>query len=97
MIYGPQLQGGYMQPRCTWDETLTQLMSLPASNSQTALALLAWQAMIYALWIERNSRLHSNTFKSVDTLFVTLDRQIRNKTHSFRHANPRSSSQMLQN
>lgn len=85
-----------VQPKRTWEETTAQLLSLPSSSTHTRVTLLAWQAMTYWIWTERNSRLHTNNFKPVDSIFTSLDRQIRNKTQSFRNANPSSSSKMFQ-
>ncbi|CAG7865104.1 unnamed protein product, partial [Brassica rapa] len=58
--------------------------------------LLVWQSTLYWIWNERNSRGHANTFRSVDSLFLQIDRQVRNKTQSIRESNPVRSSQMLQ-
>lgn len=85
-----------VQPKRTWEEMTAQLLSLPSSSTHTRVTLLAWQAMTYWIWTERNSRLHTNNFKPVDSIFTSLDRQIRNKTQSFRNANPSSSSKMFQ-
>ncbi|KAF2542360.1 hypothetical protein F2Q68_00031554 [Brassica cretica] len=85
-----------VQPKRTWEETTAQLLSLPSSSTHTRVTLLAWQAMTYWIWTERNSRLHTKNFKPVDSIFTSLDRQIRNKTQSFRNANPSSSSKMFQ-
>lgn len=48
------------------------------------------------LWNERNSRLHSNSFRSVDSLFTIIDRQIRNRIQGFRSSNPTLSTTMMQ-
>lgn len=88
-----------IQPLRTWSQTLDQMQGLPSQRSQRSarlLSLLAWQSNLYWLWNERNSRLHSNSFRSIDTLFTMIDRQIRNKIQSFRPSNPKLSSSMLQ-
>lgn len=88
-----------LQPLRHWDQTLQQMQSLPRQKSrrpQRLLALLAWQATLYWLWNERNSRLHANSFRSVDALYKLIGRQIRNRTHSFRQSNPKLSSAMFQ-
>lgn len=51
---------------------------------------------LYWLWNERNSRLHTNSFRSIDSLFRIIDRQIRNRIQSFRSSNPKLASSMLQ-
>lgn len=89
---------GY-SPNRSWHHTLSQLRTLPpgrSSRPQKLLLLLAWQSTIYWLWNERNARLHSNTFRSIDSIFKTIDLQIRNRTQSFRATNPKLSSQLLQ-
>ncbi|CDY65550.1 BnaCnng47640D [Brassica napus] len=88
-----------LTPNRSWSDTITQLKSLPmdrSSRPHRLLVLLAWQSTIYWVWNERNARLHSNTYRSIDSLFKTIDLQIRNRTQSFRVTNPRLSSQLLQ-
>ncbi|XP_013630775.1 PREDICTED: uncharacterized protein LOC106336482 [Brassica oleracea var. oleracea] len=80
----------------TWQDTLDQMLSLPPPVHQRNLTLQAWQSTLYWLWTERNARLHSNTFRSVDQLFKLIDRQLRNKLQSFREENPARSSLMMQ-
>lgn len=80
----------------TWQDTLDQMLSLPSPVYQRNLTLQAWQSTLYWLWAERNARLHSNTFRSVDQLFKLIDRQLRNKLQSFREENPARSSFMMQ-
>ena len=53
-------------PRRSWDETILQMQSLPSEKAFRLLVLLSWQATLYWLWNERNNRLHSNTFRSID-------------------------------
>uniref|UniRef100_A0A0D3BAR3 DUF4283 domain-containing protein n=1 Tax=Brassica oleracea var. oleracea TaxID=109376 RepID=A0A0D3BAR3_BRAOL len=79
-----------------WDATLGQMIALPKGKPPTLLSYLAWQAMIYWLWNERNARLHSNTFRSVDTIYTTIYRQLKNKIQSSRPSNPTMSSAMMQ-
>lgn len=89
---------GFITPM-DWSGILAQMITLPLSKTQkasTLLTLLAWKATLYWLWNEQNSRLHNNTFRSVDSLFSVLDRQIRNRIHSFRQANPILASAMMQ-
>ncbi|CDY24280.1 BnaC03g42530D [Brassica napus] len=76
-----------------------KMIGLPRSKSkrhQTLLTLLAWKSTIYWTWNERNARLHFNVYRSVDTIFAVIDRQLRNKIMSFRESNPVLSSAMLQ-
>ncbi|CAF2067891.1 unnamed protein product [Brassica napus] len=75
------------------------MKGLPKQKSQRStriITLLAWQSTLYWIWNERNSRLHSNTFRSVETVFSIIDHQLRNKLQSFRESNPRLSSAAMQ-
>ena len=85
-----------LSPLRNWDATLGQMIALPKGKPPTLLSYLAWQAMIYWLWNERNARLHSNTFRSVDTIYTTIYRQLKNKIQSSRPSNPTMSSAMMQ-
>lgn len=83
-------------PHRSWDATMAQLQSLPRDRSTRLLTLLAWQASLYWLWNERNTRLHSSSFRSVDVIFKLLDHQLQNKLQSFRESNPALSLRMMQ-
>ncbi|KAF3590598.1 hypothetical protein DY000_02025567 [Brassica cretica] len=83
-------------PRRNWDETISQMKALPSRKVDRLLTLLSWQAALYWIWNERNSCMHTNVFRSVDAIFTIIDRQIRNKTQSFRVSNPNLSSAMFQ-
>lgn len=85
-----------LSPLTTWLQTLDQMISLPPPASSRLLTLLAWQSTLYWIWNERNSRLHANNYRSIDTIFSQIDRQVRNKIQSFRESNPVRSSQMMQ-
>lgn len=83
-------------PHRNWSDTVAHLASLTTLAWKRNLILLAWQSTLYWLWNERNSRLHSNVFRSADILFKLLDHQLRNKLQSFRESNPTKSSLMMQ-
>ena len=85
-----------LNPQRNWESSLAQMISLPPPSTARSLTLLGWQATLYWTWNERNSRLHSNQFRSVDALFSLIDHQIRNKIQSFRETNPRKASAMMQ-
>lgn len=85
-----------IQPRRRWEDSLNQMIALTVPSTIRSLVLLGWQATIYWIWHERNQRLHANKFRSVDSLISQIDHQIRNKLQSFRDANPRRSSAMMQ-
>ncbi|XP_018453603.1 uncharacterized protein LOC108824701 [Raphanus sativus] len=85
-----------LQALTSWEDTLCQLQALPRNRDSLRLTLLGFQATVYWLWNERNTRLHQQLFKSPETIISTIDKQLRNKLQSFRHANPRASSAMMQ-
>ncbi|XP_048599611.1 uncharacterized protein LOC106398140 [Brassica napus] len=65
-----------IQPNRQWDHTVSHMRQLPrqrAHRSKRLLILLAWQSTIYWTWSERNTRLHQNTFKTVDAIFTVVD------------------------
>ncbi|CAN7049384.1 unnamed protein product, partial [Brassica rapa subsp. trilocularis] len=59
------------------------------------LAYLCFQAKLYALWVERNSHLHRNTFRSIDNITQRVERQIKNRISSYRDSNPVTSSNLM--
>lgn len=83
-------------PLRNWQHAIDQLLSLPPRANSRLITLLAWQASLYWIWNERNTRLHSNTFRSVHALFLIVDRQIRNKIQSFRESNPQLTYRLMQ-
>lgn len=88
-----------LNPTHTWPDSIQQMIALPAhcsSRPHRFLSLLAWQSTIYWIWNERNTSLHSNTFRSNDLLFRSVDLQIRNRIQSFRESNPKLCSSMMQ-
>lgn len=85
-----------LQALDSWTGTVLQLQGLTQNKALRRLTLIAAQATIYWIWSERNSRLHRQTFKPVDTIVRSIDRQVRNRLQSLRHANPSAASAMLQ-
>ncbi|CDY23692.1 BnaC01g24290D [Brassica napus] len=79
-----------------WESSLNQMKTLPPPNKTRSLTLLGWQATIYWIWNERNQHLHANRFRSVDSLFSSIDHQVRNKIQSFRESHPTRCSEMMQ-
>lgn len=80
----------------SWLDVMDSLLSLSGNNHRKYLSLLAWQATIYEVWGERNSRLHRNFFTGNDILLRRIDRTIRNRISSFRAQNNRAASECLQ-
>ena len=85
-----------LNPLRTWDRSLSQMHTLSGNRFRRRLLLLAWQAIIYWVWAERNSRLHRHTFRSPDVLLRLVDCQIKDRINSFREVNPTTCSQLLQ-
>ncbi|KAL0731414.1 hypothetical protein Bca4012_027508 [Brassica carinata] len=85
-----------MAPIRDWSSSLGDMQTLPGSEWLKRLRCLAWKLVIYSLWTERNSRLHHQNYRSVDSLALTLDRAIKNRIQSLRDQNPTVSSQMYQ-
>lgn len=85
-----------LRPLRSWEATVNQMINLPGGTPLTTLSLLTWQAMIYWLWNEQNMRLHSNVFRSVDTIANIIYRQLKNKISSLRISNPQLSSRLMQ-
>ncbi|XP_018487855.1 uncharacterized protein LOC108858426 [Raphanus sativus] len=79
----------------SWETTLQSLRCSPGTRLQKKLRLLSWQATIYLIWSERNSRIHRNHFKSHTALFRELDHLIRIRIASFRFNDPAQSSDLL--
>jgi len=85
-----------LQVLTSWDDIVAQLQDLRTNRDSLRLPLLATQAVIYWFWTERNSRFHRQTFKPPKAIISLIDKQIRNRLQSIRHANPRASSAMSQ-
>lgn len=85
-----------ISPSRDWNASLNQMVALSLPRALKSLALLAWQSTQYWIWNERNTRLHAGTFRSVDTIYTTIDRQIRNKIGSLRQSNAIVGSEMMQ-
>nr|VDC94664.1 unnamed protein product [Brassica oleracea] len=80
----------------TWLDLIQQLLASPRNKDLRRLTLLAFQGSLYWLWPERNTRLHQQSFRTAESIFSTIDKQLRNCVQSFRHSNPRASSAMMQ-
>lgn len=85
-----------LQAHASWHDNLNQLLALRGNRDSLCLRLLATQATIYWLWNEHNTRLYHQIFRSPGAIISLIDKQIRNRLQSFRHANPRASSAMTQ-
>lgn len=83
-------------PERDWNGSISQLQQLQGNRIRKRLTYIGWQAAIYWSWNERNNRLHRRQFKTVDSLFRLLDRQIKDKILSMRQSNPINSSRLMQ-
>ena len=79
-----------------WDQTILQLTSLRTGKLHRRLVIIAWQATIYAIWTERNYRLHRSVFRSTDSITKNIITQVTNRISSFRPSNPAISSKLMQ-
>ncbi|XP_013688957.1 uncharacterized protein LOC106392703 [Brassica napus] len=83
------------QSPCSWLEILDFLHNFAGTKAERYLLLLTWQATIYALWTERNHRLHRNNYRSASSLTSDIDRTIKRRIASIRPDDPQLSSVML--
>lgn len=79
-----------------WGQSIHCMQSLATPKHRRLLSLLAWQAAIYSIWMERNSRIHRNQFRGADSLISTITAQIKNKISSTRLSSPTLASLMMQ-
>ncbi|KAF2601882.1 hypothetical protein F2Q70_00027198 [Brassica cretica] len=93
---------GLLSRRCSlqaladWDQIILQLTNLRTGKLHRRLVIIAWQATIYAIWTERNSRLHRSVFRSTDSIAMSIITQVKNRISSFRSTNPALSSKLMQ-
>ncbi|CAH2052520.1 unnamed protein product [Thlaspi arvense] len=53
-------------PHHTWSDTIADLCNFSGNRHKKHLLLIAWQATIYTIWLERNNRLHRNNYCSAN-------------------------------
>ena len=85
-----------IQTLSDWDQIIVQLTNLRTGKLHRRLVVIAWQAAIYAIWTERNSRLHRSVFRSTDSIGKSIITQVTNRISSFRPTNPSLSSKLMQ-
>ncbi|KAF8085177.1 hypothetical protein N665_0677s0007 [Sinapis alba] len=86
----------HLQQFFTWEDTISQLQTLPRNRDSQRLTLLATQSTIYWIWTEPNTIFHQQVFKPHDSIIASIDKHISNRLQSFRHANPSALSAMMQ-
>lgn len=79
-----------------WDSLITALLSLTGPPWYKKLCCLVWKLAIYSLWAERNSRLHRQCYRSVDSIAAAMNRTVKNRINSLREVNPVAASSMFQ-
>lgn len=75
-----------------WSGLEGRATGLPISEPHQPVATLH----IYAIWTERNSRLHRSVFRSTDSITKNIITQVTNRISSFRPSNPAISSKLMQ-
>ncbi|CAG7902028.1 unnamed protein product [Brassica rapa] len=71
-------------PDRNWSVGVGTLQATTLPKNHRLLVLLAWQASIYFIWIERNNRIHRQEFRPFLSLFKQADSLIRNRISSLR-------------
>lgn len=79
-----------------WNQAINHMQSLSSPKHVRLLTLLAWQAAIYAIWMEINSRIHRKEYRNQDSLIATTASLIKNRISSTRDTSPALSSKMMQ-
>ncbi|KAL0689587.1 hypothetical protein Bca4012_089265 [Brassica carinata] len=79
----------------SWEEIIEDLRRFRGTRAARTILLLAWQATIYALWAERNCRLHRQLYRSTHSLIAEIDQTVRRRIASIRRDAPQLSSDML--
>ena len=88
-------RSGFTAPR-EWDEVLTELEKFKTPHHSRLLALLGWQAAIYCLWAERNSRLHRSRFRIPSDVIKEIHTIIKLRIAAIRIGNPQLASDLFQ-
>ncbi|GKV39226.1 hypothetical protein SLEP1_g47032 [Rubroshorea leprosula] len=79
---------------CSWQGLLAWLgKSIRRKSVYCALIKLAWNATVYHVWRERNSRVYRQQFRSVSQIVNDILFDVRNKVLAF--ATPKSSSLLM--
>lgn len=84
----------FTSSRC-WEEIIEDLRTFRGTRAARTILLIAWQATIYALWNERNCRLHRQLYRTTHSLSGEIDQNVRRRIASIRHDDPQLSSDML--
>ena len=88
------LLGSHVNP--DWSITIASLQSTRRKEIEACLLKLAFQARIYSLWRERNSRRHQGHPQSAAHMVRIIDKLIKNRISSLRYGRPSFNSDMMQ-
>ncbi|KAF8118576.1 hypothetical protein N665_0004s0057 [Sinapis alba] len=83
----------YINLQRNWSSLITAMQSLSDPTWYKRICYLVWQLTIYSIWIERNSRLNHQNYKSFDSMISAMDRTIRKYIKNYISE---SSSRMMQ-
>lgn len=95
-IWGSLAMRARSTPITSWPQVINHMQQLTGPKHLRILALLAWQSAIYFIWMERNSRLHRQQFRSSDLIVSAATSLIKNRISSLRLSSPSLSSKMMQ-
>lgn len=84
-------------PHRNWDLILQQLKSYNPPNPARKLLLIAWQATLYLIWLQRNSRLHRHFTKPLTTINGEIDQLVRNRLSTLRPKQPSILTDVVRN
>lgn len=68
---------------CSWDALMEWGSKLKRKSLRNTVAKLSWQASVYHIWRERNSRIHSQKSGSPDSVCDLIFQDLRLKIISF--------------
>lgn len=77
------LTGSFLTP--DWNEKIHLLTTKRFEKILFILIRLIFQIVMYAIWRERNSRLHNGPHRSAKTIYKDVDRLIRNRISSLEY------------
>lgn len=83
-------------PERRWERVMDQLQLLSLNSTKSTLLRICWQGCMYWTWTERNARIHRQIFRSPDSIFRLLGRQIRNRILSLHDSSPTLSPSLMQ-
>lgn len=86
---------GFHSPR-RWHDLLISFRQDLGTGTHKKLLRIFWQASLYLIWRERNTRIHRQVFRSTDSLLKEVYLLIKNRISSLRDLQPLMASNMMQ-